>query len=162
MTERDTGTGDDDHPTLALENFLPYRLSILSNTVSGTIASAYHERFDLTIPEWRVMAVIARTPGMSAAQVSEKTLMDKVAVSRAVARLLKSGRITREFADQDRRRSILHLSDEGRAVYDQVAPLAIRMEADLLEGFSEEEIETLNTLLERMLARTHLIGAPRV
>ncbi|MEM7804431.1 MAG: hypothetical protein AAF545_05860, partial [Pseudomonadota bacterium] len=80
----------------------------------------------------------------------------------AVARLLKSGRITREFADQDRRRSILHLSDEGRVVYDQVAPLAIRMEADLLEGFSEEEIETLNTLLERMLARTHLIGAPRV
>ncbi|MEL6949626.1 MAG: MarR family transcriptional regulator [Pseudomonadota bacterium] len=162
MTQRDTENGDDDRPTLALENFLPYRLSILSNTVSGTIASAYHERFDLTIPEWRVMAVIARTPGMSAAQVSEKTLMDKVAVSRAVARLLKSGRITREFADQDRRRSILHLSDEGRAVYDQVAPLAIRMEADLLEGFSEEEIETLNTLLERMLARTHLIGAPRV
>lgn len=162
MTQSETRTGDDEHQTLALENFLPYRLSILSNTISGTIASAYDERFDLTIPEWRVMAVIARTPGMSAAQVSEKTLMDKVAVSRAVARLLKSGRITREFADQDRRRSILHLSAEGRTVYNQVAPLALRMEADLLEGFSEAEIETLNTLLERMLARTHLLGAPRV
>lgn len=162
MTHRDPRAGDEDGLTLALENFLPYRLSILSNTISGTIASAYDERFDLTIPEWRVMAVIARTPGMSAAQVSERTLMDKVAVSRAVARLLKSGRITREFADQDRRRSILHLSEQGRKVYDQVAPLALQMEADLLEGFSENEIRTLNVLLDRMLARTRLLGAPHV
>lgn len=147
---------------LALENFLPYRLSILSNTVSGTIAAAYDTRFDLTIPEWRVMAVIGRRPGLSAAEVAERTLMDKVAVSRAVAKLLKAGRITREFADQDKRRSILGLSDKGREVYDQVAPLALQLEADLLKGFSEDEINTLNLLLERMLARTRLLGAPHV
>ncbi|MEO0576725.1 MAG: MarR family transcriptional regulator [Pseudomonadota bacterium] len=145
---------------LALENFLPYRLSILSNTVSGTIASAYDQRFNLSIPEWRVMAVIARSPGLSAAEVAERTLMDKVAVSRAVAKLLKAERIEREFADQDRRRSILGLSEKGKAVYDQVAPLAMRMEADLLQGFTEQEIETLNFLIDRMLARTRLLGAP--
>ncbi|MEL6870354.1 MAG: MarR family transcriptional regulator [Pseudomonadota bacterium] len=150
------------HPTqaLALENFLPYRLSILSNTVSGTIASAYHRRFNLSIPEWRVMAVIARSPGLSAAEVAERTLMDKVAVSRAVAKLLKTERIERDFADQDRRRSILTLSDNGRQVYDQVAPMALKMEADLLQGFSDDEIATLNLLLDRMLARTRLLGAP--
>ena len=146
---------------LALENFLPYRLSILSNTISGTIASAYAERFDLTIPEWRVMAVIARRPGMSAAEAAESTLMDKVAVSRAVSKLLKSERITREFADQDKRRSILNLSEQGREVYEQVAPLALKLEADLLQGFTEDEISTLNLLIDRMMARTRVLAPPR-
>ncbi|MFK8053213.1 MAG: MarR family winged helix-turn-helix transcriptional regulator [Woeseiaceae bacterium] len=162
MTQQDN-TGQNEQLTqLALENFLPYRLSILSNTVSGTIASAYDQRFDLTIPEWRVMAVIGRRPGLSAAEVAERTLMDKVAVSRAVAKLLKAERITREFADADKRRSILELSPTGREVYEQVAPLALQMEADLLKGFTEEEINTLNLLLDRMLARTRLLGAPHI
>ncbi|MEN7341512.1 MAG: MarR family transcriptional regulator [Pseudomonadota bacterium] len=162
MSEDTNETTSPQIKQLALENFLPYRLSILSNTISGTIASAYAERFDLTIPEWRVMAVIARRPGMSAAEAAESTLMDKVAVSRAVSKLLKSERITREFADQDKRRSILNLSDKGREVYEQVAPLALKLEADLLQGFTEEEISTLNLLIDRMLARTRLLGAPRI
>lgn len=151
-----------ERPALALENFLPYRLSILSNTVSGTIASAYDRRFNLSIPEWRVMAVVARSPGLSAAQVAARTLMDKVAVSRAVAKLLKQGRLTREFADQDKRRSILNLSPEGREVYEQVVPLALKIESELLEGFSSEEIDTLNLLVDRMLARMRMLGAPEV
>ena len=88
--------------------------------------------------------------------------MDKVAVSRAVAKLLKANRITRDFADQDKRRSILHLSDDGRAVYNEVAPLAMQIEADLLNSFTEDEIKTFNLLLDRLLARTRLLGAPHV
>ena len=71
---------------LHLENFLPYRLSVLSNTVSGAIAAAYFAHFGLSIPEWRVMAVLAANPGLSAAEVTARTAMDKVAVSRALAR----------------------------------------------------------------------------
>lgn len=145
---------------LILEDFLPYRLSILSNTVSATIAGAYSKRFGLSIPEWRIMAVLGRHPGLSAVEVAERTLMDKVAVSRAVAKLIKSGRITRRFADQDRRRSILHLSAAGEAVYAEVAPLALKFEEDLLHGLSEAEVHTLDVLLERLLARARLLGPP--
>ena len=74
-------------PKLHLEKFLPYRLSVLSNTVSSAIAAAYFMNFGLSIPEWRVMAVLASTPGLSAAEVTARTAMDKVAVSRAVAAL---------------------------------------------------------------------------
>jgi DNA-binding MarR family transcriptional regulator len=146
---------------LILEDFLPYRLSILSNTVSSTIASTYDKRFGLTIPEWRVIAVLGRFPGLSAVEVAERTLMDKVAVSRAVARLLKSGRIDRQFADADRRRSILNLSEEGRKVHDQIAPMALKFEEDLLHGLDDDEIRTLNVLMERLLARARLIGSPQ-
>jgi len=145
---------------LILEDFLPYRLSILSNTVSGSIASTYEKRFGLGIPEWRVIAVLGRFPGISAVEVAERTLMDKVAVSRAVTKLIKHGRIDREFADADRRRSILNLSEEGRRVHDEIAPLALKFEADLLHGLSEDEIRTLNVVMERLMARARLVGSP--
>lgn len=146
---------------LILEDFLPYRLSILSNTVSSTIARAYDRRFGLSIPEWRVIAVLGRFPGLSAVEVAERTLMDKVAVSRAVSKLIKSGRIDRQFADADRRRSILNLSEAGRKVHDEIAPLALQFEQDLLQGLSDEEIRSLNLLMERLLARARLIGSPQ-
>lgn len=145
---------------LILENFLPYKLSILSNTVSSAIAIAYDKRFGLSIPEWRVIAVLARFPGLSAVEVADRTMMDKVAVSRAVSKLLKNGRLDREFADADRRRSILNLSEEGRRVHDGVAPLALKFEADLLEGLSDEEITALNSTIERLMARARLVGSP--
>jgi len=145
---------------LILENFLPYRLSILSNTVSSAIAIAYDKRFGLTIPEWRVIAVLGRFPGLSAVEVADRTMMDKVAVSRAVTKLLKSGRIEREFADADRRRSILNLSEEGHRVHDDIAPLALKFEADLLQGLSEAEISALNATIERLMARARLVGSP--
>ena len=145
---------------LILEDFLPYRLAILSHTVSSLIARVYDKRFGLTIPEWRVIAIVGRFPGLSAVEVAERTMLDKVAVSRAVTKLIKAGRIDREFADADRRRSILTLSEQGQKVHDEVAPLALRMEDDLLHGLDEEQIATLNTVIERLLARARLISSP--
>src|SRR6185369_13164955 len=101
------------HPKLHLEKFLPYRLSVLSNTVSSAIAAAYFMNFGLTIPEWRVMAVLAANPGLSAAEVTARTAMDKVAVSRAVATLLAAGRLQRTTAPADRRRTHLALTGAG-------------------------------------------------
>ena len=151
--------GDNDKE-LILEDFLPYRLAILSHTVSSLIARVYDKRFGLTIPEWRVIAIVGRFPGLSAVEVAERTMLDKVAVSRAVTKLIKAGRIDREFADADRRRSILTLSEEGRKVHDEIAPLALAMEDDLLHGLNDDQIETLNVVIERLLVRARLISSP--
>ena len=145
---------------LILEDFLPYKLAILSHTVSSLVARVYDKSFGLTIPEWRVIAIVGRFQGLSAVEVAERTMMDKVAVSRAVTKLIKSGRIEREFADADRRRSILNLSEEGKRVHDEIAPLALKMEDDLLHGLTEDEVGTLNTVIERLLARARFISAP--
>ncbi len=145
---------------LKLENFLPYRLAVLSNTVSTTVARAYDKRFSVSIPEWRVIAVLGRFPGLSAVEVAERTFLDKVAVSRAVTKLVKSGRVDREFADADKRRSILNLTEPGKKLHDEIAQLALQFERDLLEGFSDEELEKLNHIMERLMARAGLIGPP--
>ena len=144
---------------LKLEQFLPYRLATLSHTVSTTIAHVYDQRFGLSIPEWRVIAILGRFPGLSAVEVAERTMLDKVAVSRAVTKLIKNGRIDRQFADADRRRSILNLSEEGRRVHNEVAPLALQFERDLLEGFDDGERAQLNALIDQLLARARLLDA---
>ena len=146
---------------LILEEFLPYRLAVLSHTVSTTIAKVYEKRFGLSIPEWRVIAILGRFPGLSAVEVADRTMMDKVAVSRAVTKLIKNGRIDRQFADADRRRSILNLSEEGQNVHNEVAPLALAFEEDLLHGISEENYEQFNIVLERLLAKARLLGTPQ-
>ena len=143
---------------LILEDFLPYRLAILSHSVSHSIASIYEKRFGVSILEWRVIAIVGRFPDLSAVEVAERTVMDKVAVSRAVTKLIKSGVIDREFADADRRRSILNLSEKGRAVHDEIAPLALNMEADLLENLTGEEIEVLDRVIDKLYAKSQLFA----
>jgi DNA-binding MarR family transcriptional regulator len=135
---------------LELERFLPYRLSVLSNRISDAIAREYSQRFALGVTEWRVMAVLGRWPGLSASQVAQRTAMDKVAVSRAVARLLDAGRLSRQFDDGDRRRSLLHLSAAGQAIHDQVVPLALDFEHQLLDGIVADERLRLFRLLDRL------------
>lgn len=143
------GSGD----RLILEDFFPYRLALLSNTISGAIARRYADRFDLTIPDWRVMAVLGRFPDISANEVCERTVMDKVTVSRVVSRLLSAGRIIRRIDPNDRRRSILRLSPEGEAIYEQVVPIARRFEACLFAGFTDEERAQIDAMTARLKAR---------
>jgi len=145
---------------LNLEDFLPYRLAILSHSVSHSIATVYDDRFNLSIPEWRVIAIVGRFPGLSAVEVAERTVMDKVAVSRAVTKLIKNGRIDRQFADADRRRSILNLSEKGLELHNEVAPFALQMEADLLADLTEDEIGVLDTVIDKLYAKALLFTAP--
>jgi DNA-binding MarR family transcriptional regulator len=146
---------------LALDSFLPYRLSVVSNLVSAAIAAHYAARFSLSIPEWRVMAVLAAQPGLSAAEVAARTAMDKVAVSRAVASLLRSRRLERRVAAGDRRRSVLQLSRAGLAVYEQVVPVALQYEQRLLQSLSVTERRQLDRLLTQLQCRAiDLADAP--
>src|SRR5262245_16861034 len=145
-------------PKLHLEKFLPYRLSVLSNTVSGAIATAYFMNFGLSIPEWRVMAVLAANPGLSAAEVTARTAMDKVAVSRAVATLLAAGRLHRTTAPSDSRRTHLALTGAGERVYARVVPMALAYERELMASLSKRDRATLDRLLRILLGRAVELG----
>ncbi|MEZ5464702.1 MAG: MarR family transcriptional regulator [Lysobacteraceae bacterium] len=136
--------------TLDLERFLPYQLSVLSNRISQDIAELYQTRHALGMTEWRVIAVLAQHPGISAGEAAERTAMDKVAISRAVASLTESGRVTRDTHEGDRRRAVLRLTKAGQAIHDEVAPLALAYEQRLLEDLSGDERAALNQLLHRV------------
>lgn len=140
-------------PIIDLERFLPYRLAVLANVLGSAIATSYEDRFNISIPEWRIIAVLTRYPGLSAREVAEKTSMDAVAVSRAVSKLLKAGRIRRGVAADDRRRSVLHVSSTGAVVYREVAPVALEYERILLESLSAPERSALDHLLRVLMER---------
>jgi len=143
----DSRTG---HAELDLETFLPYRLSVLSNRLSSAISRMYSQRYGLGVTEWRVMAVLGRYPDVSANQVAQRTAMDKVAVSRAVARLVEAKQVERELHGEDRRRSVLRLSASGYAIYDEIAPLALAFEQRLFDGMDASERALLFRLLDRL------------
>lgn len=136
---------------LELEKFLPYQLSVLSNTVSQAIAREYADRFQLSITQWRVVAVLGRYDGLSAREVAERTAMDKVAVSRAVAELMKDGRVRRATADHDKRQSVLSLTAKGRKVHAEVAPLALEHERRLLAHLDADEQRWLGQIIDKLL-----------
>jgi DNA-binding MarR family transcriptional regulator len=135
---------------LKLQEFLPYRLSVLSNRISRAIADRYEEQFQISLPEWRVIAVLGESTKVSAGFVAEKTAMDKVAVSRAVNKLIESGLLIRQFSNEDKRRSVLSLSDQGSRIYSEVAPLALDYENRLIEQLSGDDQLLLDQLLEKL------------
>jgi DNA-binding MarR family transcriptional regulator len=136
---------------LVLEDFLPYRLSILSNRVSRAIAARYADTFGLTIPEWRIIAVLGRRPGLTAKEVAEATEMDKVAVSRAVAKLVESKRVAARADRDDARKQLLSLTAQGESVHARIAPIALENEQRLLATLSVREREQLDGLIDRLL-----------
>lgn len=135
---------------LDLERFLPYRLSVLSNGISQIIARSYADQYGLSVTEWRVIAVLGRYPGVSASEVAQRTAMDKVAVSRAVNRLVASGRVRRGLDVDDRRRSVLTLSSAGMRIYAEVSPQARAWEHEIFGCLSLEERQQLELILTRL------------
>ena len=135
---------------LTLEKYLPYRLSILSNLVSGMIARAYEDKFALSISEWRIIAVLGEYPRSSADDISKTTRTEKSIISRALQRLLKRRLIKREVSVTDRRRQHLTLTKNGMDIYQQVVPLSYEYEQKLLECFSEREQASFDKLVEKL------------
>lgn len=137
-------------PSLLLQRFLPYRLSVLSNKISQSLADHYSTQFDLTNQEWRILAILGEGKKRSAAELAGRTAMDKVAISRAVKKLLDSNRLVKHQDATDNRRFELSLSAEGMALYKQVAAIADTYEKELLATFTPQEIEEMDTMLNKL------------
>ena len=142
---------------LLLAAFLPYRLSVVAERVSRAFAARYQHEFGLSIPEWRIMAVLGEQAPSSTQAVIERTGMDRVKVSRAVIRLARRGLLARRADPADQRAQLLRLSRRGLAVYRRIVPLAHRMQAYLAATLTDAEQREL----DRILCKLHVgTGAP--
>ena len=145
---------------LVLDRFLPYRLSVLANTVSRSIARLYADRFGITIPEWRVLAILGDSGPATSAEIRDRTAMDKVQVSRAIQRLVSARLVSRRTDPADRRRATIAMTAKGTGIYREVVPLALSREAILLDGFTVDERRLLDRLLDRLADRAGAIAGP--
>lgn len=135
---------------LRLDRFVPYRLSVASNAVSDVIAGAYRSLFGLSIPEWRLITVLAERQRISQFELGAATRMDKLTVSRAAIALVDRDLVERAANLKDKRSNLLSLTDSGRQLYAQVAPKALALEKTLLAGFAPDEVERLTEMLARL------------
>ncbi|WP_420405889.1 MarR family winged helix-turn-helix transcriptional regulator [Nisaea sp.] len=137
----------------ALDAFLPYRLALLSSLVSRSIQKLYETEFDISIPEWRLIAILGSDGPMTANDIRGRAAMDKVQVSRAAAKLSKSGHIMRQTDPDDRRKSTLSLTHTGQTIYNHIVPMALDREAFLTSALTEKEKGDLIKLLEKLTNR---------
>jgi DNA-binding MarR family transcriptional regulator len=143
-----------------LPAFLPYRLNRLAARVSKALASVYQERFDLTVPQWRVLATLAGGAGSSAGDggaaaptardLAALTGLDKVSVSRALSGLVERRLVMRLPHRSDARSLTLHLTRRGERLFERIAPLALAWESAWLEPLAPGERAQLLALLARL------------
>jgi len=138
---------------LRLNEFLPYRLSVLAAVVSEGLARSYSEQFGIGVPEWRVMATIGEFRSITAKAIGEHAHMGKVKVSRAVASLEGRGLIQRTQNAEDMREAFLVLMPAGDDMYRQIVPMALGYAETLRAGLSRDEVAVLDQLIDKLMAR---------
>ncbi len=147
--------------TTRLADFIPYRMAITSNAVSGLIAGEYRSEFGLKIPEWRIMAVLGDAGPLTQRDLVGATLMDKVAVNRACKMLAERDLVARSPNMADGRSHHLELTLAGRALYDQIWPQALATYEKIFTALTPSETRNLRALLDKLLGAVRTLeGEP--
>jgi DNA-binding MarR family transcriptional regulator len=136
--------------SLVLDEFLPFRLSYTSNLVSEAVARTYEALFGLSIPEWRLIAVVAEAGRITQGSIGQRTRMDKVTVSRAAIALVERGLMSRGPNEADRRSHLLELTAAGRDLYAAVAPKALELERRVFDRLGRDEVRRFAATLRRI------------
>lgn len=134
-----------------LSTFTPYRMSIAAQKLSEGWAREYRARFDISIPEWRVLAHLSQSNGVSVRDIEHRVAMEKSKVSRAAARLEEAGFIAKTTNDQDRRLVHLALTESGKTLMAQLLPIALAYDRALTEALGDTKAG-LTAALDKLLS----------
>lgn len=143
---------------LRVDQFVTARVGRVSKALSRSTARLYLAEFDVTVPEWRVMANVALRGSCSARELIEDVAMDKALVSRSIRQLVGKGLLTARPNDVDRRTSLLRLTAKGTRIYEDLLPKARRRQATLLEDLGEQERRVLWIALEKLESKARALA----
>jgi DNA-binding MarR family transcriptional regulator len=142
---------DKTEPEFDLGNFLPYMLNQVAEAVSKSFQLRYHQDFGLSRTQWRILAHLYVQDGLTAKEIGARIHEDKVSISRGVAALESSKRLSRQPGSRDRRFEVLHLTREGRELFARLMKRAHAFESDLANALGKESTEELRRLLMKVL-----------
>lgn len=134
------------------DDYLAYLLARASTLVSRQF-HARVSRAGLRIPEWRVLATLYDRESLTIGGLAEITLLKQPTLTRVTARLEEQGWVQRRDEPEDRRITRFSITAAGQ---EKVRPLLERAkahEAQVLNGYPPEEVETLKAGLREMIAR---------
>ncbi len=135
---------------IPLENFLTYRLLILTNRLNRQAVRILDDTAGLRLPEWRCLAFIASQRRMSLNEIAERTAMDRGLISRSVQGLVEKGHILVERDAVDRRLVFAIVTRGGEKLYRTVLPIMQRRQARLLGSLSDTERRSLYRSIDKL------------
>lgn len=139
---------------MALTDDKPLTLvHILSNRIGRAFYGEVETKYGVTIAEWRVMLTVASEPGVSAAEITNRWAIEKMAVNRAIQRLVDNGHVSRTRDPDDRRSYRLALTAKGTKLYDKITPDADKRYQEIQSAVSNEELDVMVTALQKMIRR---------
>ena len=144
-----------------LAHFLPFLLAVTAESVCDVFADECRARFDLKLPEWRVMAVLGDAGAHTQRDLVRATQMDKVAVNRAGKVLAERGLVRRSPHDRDGRSHHIELSVAGVAMHAELMPAALAIERRVFSDLTDAEQRQLTQLLARVRTRAEWLDSPR-
>ena len=126
---------------------------ILSNRIGRGFYGEVETKYGVTIAEWRVMLTLAAKAGVSAAEITNRWAIEKMAVNRAIQRLVDNGHVSRTRDPDDRRIYQLALTAKGNKLYEKIMPQADKRYNELISAVSEDELNTMVEALRKMIRR---------
>ena len=163
MTD-ESAPGAPNHPAavqapLKLDEFLPYQLNVCANLVSQALSRVYAERYQIGVPEWRVLVTLGEFGNMTAKAIGVHSHMHKTKVSRAVALLERRKLVARRANRADLREAFLSLTPAGRDIYNDLAPMALNFARQLMETVDPADRAALDRALRKLIERSAQLTA---
>lgn len=140
----------DTNDEFELQSFFPYLVRVFYSEVTSAISGAYQNDYAMSRTEWRAMSILGVNNSLTANEIVVRSSMDKVTVSRAVARLKKNGWIEVTTNIDDGRSKLLSLSDVGKNLYLEIVPKVLEVERKLLSGISEAQKVQFIRIMEKI------------
>lgn len=131
-----------------ISELLSYRLSRTSSALSRSAALRYRREFDVSLGEWRAIALIAADPTLTLNRLARRAGLDKAQMSRVVARLTERDLVSRTAGSG--RTSQLALTERGTAVYRGLIAAANERDRTFLATLTEDEADVLLKALDRL------------
>lgn len=144
--------------TWTIDHMTAFRVSVFSNTLGRAAARYSAKHFNLSLTQWRVLAIVGKDEPATARDVVRKTGLDKGGISRAVADLLDSGHLMKRANADDRRARPLSLTAKGRRLYDQGLQAAAARNEALMAALTRRERRLWEDFLARLQARAELLS----
>lgn len=133
-----------------IKDLLSYRVHRLANALSRGAASRYRREFDVSLMEWRTLALLGGFSPMALKELSRQSGLDKAQASRTVSALVTRGLVLREVGREDAREVTLRLSPAGEVLYTGLMDAARARDELFLGALAPEERRVLEAAIARL------------
>lgn len=142
---------------LSVDDFLTTRLSRVIQAMRRAATQSYAQEFGLTVPQWRLLSVLAQAGSMAFAELVVQATTDKALVSRTLRQLEQRGLVELQSeGPTPRKRLLCRITPDGQALHAQVMPVARRAQAGLIGLMTPQERRAVYLALERV--RQHCLA----